>query len=69
MGDLIVGVGDFATVVAERLRDFGYECSHWETPTVVTALRLDGLGTPVCSTGPPEFGVSEAVAAMSRRRN
>jgi len=27
-------------------------CSHWETHTVVTALRLDGLGAPAVFDGP-----------------
>jgi transposase len=34
-----------------RLRDHT-PCSHWETHTVVTALRLDGLGAPAVFNGP-----------------
>jgi transposase len=34
-----------------RLRDHT-PCSHWETQTVVAALRLDGLGAPAVFDGP-----------------
>ena len=34
-----------------RLRDHT-PCSHWETHTVVAALRLDGLGAPAVFDGP-----------------
>jgi transposase len=34
-----------------RLRDHT-PCSHWETHTVVAALRLDGLGAPAVFNGP-----------------
>src|SRR5437870_6521416 len=34
-----------------RLRDHT-PCSHWETHTVVAALRLEGLGAPAVFDGP-----------------
>ena len=34
-----------------RLRDHT-PCSHWETHTVIAALRLDGLGAPAVFDGP-----------------
>jgi transposase len=34
-----------------RVRDHT-PCSHWETHTVVTALRLEGLGAPAVFNGP-----------------
>ena len=34
-----------------RLRDHA-PCSHWETHTVVAALRLEGLGAPAVFDGP-----------------
>ena len=34
-----------------RLRDHT-PCSHWQTHTVVAALRLDGLGAPAVFDGP-----------------
>ena len=37
--------------IGTRLRDHT-PCSHWETHTVVTALRLDGLGAPAVFNGP-----------------
>lgn len=35
----------------QRLRDHT-PCSHWETHTVVAALRLDGFGAPAVFNGP-----------------
>src|SRR5258708_7895816 len=37
--------------IGTRLRDHT-PCSHWETHTVVTALRHDGLGAPAVFNGP-----------------
>lgn len=37
--------------IGTRLRDHT-PCSHWDTHTVVTALRFDGLGAPAVFNGP-----------------
>ena len=37
--------------IGTRLRDHT-PCSHWETHTVVAALRIDGLGAPAVFNGP-----------------
>jgi transposase len=34
-----------------RLRDYT-PCSHWQTQTVIAALRLEGLGAPAVFDGP-----------------
>ena len=47
--DLLRGYG--RSLRGTRLRDHT-PCNHWETHTVVAALRLDGLGAPAVFNGP-----------------
>ena len=54
-----------------RLRDHT-PCSHWQTHTVIAALRLDGLGAPAVFDGPidsPSFlAYGEQILVPTLRR-